>query len=87
MSSRTLTLSDEQEQFVQQESQREGFESTTDYLLDLIDRERDRKQMRDMILDGIRSGRPVEIDTTGYLDLGKILDEEAKKWESGGLPQ
>ncbi|WP_431048850.1 hypothetical protein [Roseateles sp. L2-2] len=83
MHTRTLTLSAEQEQFVQEESQREGFESTTEYLLDLIDKERDRKYMRDMILEGIRSGKPVELDMSGYLDLGKILDEEAKKWESG----
>ncbi|MDH0866398.1 type II toxin-antitoxin system ParD family antitoxin [Mitsuaria sp. GD03876] len=86
MPTRTFTLTEAQIAFLDRQVERGGFESVDDYVSELLGMEMDRQKMQDMLLDGIRSGPPIEIES-GYLDLGRILDEEARKWASGEATQ
>ena len=85
MNTRTITLTRDQQEFVEEQARATGFESAADYLLDLIDQERDRIRLQTMIIDGIRSGEPTVVEPDDYLDVGKLIEELSKNWASGSI--
>ena len=50
-----VTLSDELRSFVDRQVVERGLESCSDYIGDLVGRERDRQQLREMLLEGLES--------------------------------
>ncbi len=60
MSTMNVSLPDELKAFVDQQAERGGYASTSEFVRDLIRREQDRQQLRSMLLDGASSpGGPI----------------------------
>lgn len=62
-----VSLPDELKAFVDQQVAAQGFASTSEYLRDLIRKQRDIEQLRQMLLEGANSGIAGEMDAA-YFD-------------------
>ncbi|WP_431288515.1 hypothetical protein [Roseateles chitinivorans] len=86
MQSITLKLDDERANFIAERARINGFPSSEDCLIDWIDAERDRDHVRNLLIEGIKSGRPIELDTSRWIDLGALLDQERLRWNAEAAP-
>ena len=55
MATMNVSLPDELKAFVDQQAERSGYGSTSEFIRDLIRREQDRQQLRSLVLDGASS--------------------------------
>lgn len=55
MTTMNVSLPDELKAFVDQQAERGGYGSTSEFIRDLIRREQDRQKLRSMLLDGASS--------------------------------
>lgn len=64
-----ISLSKPLKQFVDQQVRDGGFSSTSDYMRDLIRKQRDIDALRQMLLDGANSGPGKAIDDAWFAEL------------------
>ena len=62
-----ISLPDELKQFVDQRIQTEGYGTSSEYMRELIRRDRDRTQFRQYVLDGMQSPLVGRVDAS-YLE-------------------
>ncbi len=64
MATMNISLPDELEQFIDAQVSEHGYGSTSEYLRDLIRKQRDVEKLRGMLLEGVNSGpaTPMEPD-------------------------
>jgi antitoxin ParD1/3/4 len=67
-----ISLSDDLKLFVDQQVAEKSFSSTSEYLRELIRRQRDAEQLRQMLLDGINSGPAVPADENLFAELREL---------------
>lgn len=67
MSTMNISLPDELKQFVDQRIQTEGYGTSSEYMRELIRRDRDRTQFRQYVLDGMQSPLVGRVDAS-YLE-------------------
>lgn len=67
MSTMNISLPDELKQFVDQRIQAEGYGTSSEYMRELIRRDRDRTQFRQYVLDGMQSPLVGRVDAS-YLE-------------------
>ena len=64
-----VSLPDELKVFVDQQVAANGYASTSEYLRDLIRKQRDIEQLRQMLLEGANSGPGKAIDDAWFAEL------------------
>ncbi len=69
MTTMNVSLPDELKAFVDQQVAAHGYASTSEYLRDLIRKQRDIEQLRQMLLDGANSGPGKRIDDAWFAEL------------------
>jgi antitoxin ParD1/3/4 len=69
MTTMNVSLPDELKAFVDQQVAAHGYASTSEYLRDLIRKQRDIEQVRQMLLDGANSGPGKRIDDAWFAEL------------------
>jgi antitoxin ParD1/3/4 len=75
----SLELTDSLQSFVDAESSQQGFASSTDFVLDLIQKEQDRAHVRALIAEGEASPSP-EIEINSYItSLRHRLDSKKER--------
>lgn len=67
MGTMNISLPDELKQFVDQRIQAEGYGTSSEYMRELIRRDRDRTHFRQYVLDGMQSPLVGRVDT-GYFE-------------------
>jgi antitoxin ParD1/3/4 len=75
MSTMNVSLPDSLKQFVDEQIERRGYGTISDYVCELIRRDHDRTKLRDLLLDGAASLPGKEVGK-GYFD---VLRREVKK--------
>lgn len=73
MSTMNISLPDELKQFVDHRIEAEGYGSSSEYMRELIRRDRDRIQFRQYLLDGVESKPVGRMDTAYFTALRKKL--------------
>jgi len=58
----TFSIPEDLQVFIEGQTVKNGFHSTDDYLRNLLGREREREQLEGMILEGLDSGKPIEVN-------------------------
>jgi antitoxin ParD1/3/4 len=58
----TFSIPEDLQTFIEGQIVKNGFHSTDDYLRNLLDREREREQLEGMLIEGLESGEPVEVN-------------------------
>ena len=79
MSTMNISLPDELKTFVDQRIQTEGYGSSSEYMRELIRRDRDRAQFRQYLLDGINAKPLGKMDAEYFATLRKQLKKSANK--------
>ncbi|WP_374679906.1 type II toxin-antitoxin system ParD family antitoxin [Hydrocarboniphaga effusa] len=74
MATMNISLPDELKSFIDAQVEEHGYGSTSEYLRDLIRRQRDALQLRQMLLDGANSGPGKLIDDAYFSALRKQAD-------------
>lgn len=74
MATMNISLPDELKGFIDAQVEEHGYGSTSEYLRDLIRRQRDVIQLRQMLLDGANSGPGKLIDDAYFAALHKQAD-------------
>lgn len=69
MTTMNVSLPDELKAFVDQQVAAHGYASTSEYLRDLIRKQRDIEQLRQMLLEGANSGPGKRIDDAWFAKL------------------
>jgi antitoxin ParD1/3/4 len=69
MTTMNVSLPDELKAFVDQQVAAHGYASTSEYLRDLIRKQRDIEQLRQMLLEGANSGPGKRIDDAWFAEL------------------
>lgn len=69
MSTMNISLPDGLKTFVDERVQAEGYGTSSEYVRELIRRDRDRKQFREHLLVGLRSGIEGPMDATFFANL------------------
>lgn len=69
MTTMNVSLPDELKAFVDQQVAAHGYASTSEYLRDLIRKQRDIEQVRQLLLDGANSGPGKRIDDAWFAEL------------------
>lgn len=64
-----ISLTEPLKRFVDQQVRQGGFSSTSDYMRDLIRKQRDIESLRQMLLDGANSGPGKAIDDAWFAEL------------------
>ncbi len=64
-----ISLPEELKAFVDQQVAAQGFGSTSEYLRELIRKQRDIEALRQLLLDGVNSGPGKTIDDAWFADL------------------
>ncbi len=72
MANMSISLSDDLKLFVDQQVAKKSFSSTSEYLHELIRRERDAEQLRVLLLEGLNSGPAVPVDEALIAELREI---------------
>lgn len=65
MATMNISITDDLKQFVDEQVAAQSYTSTSEYLRDLIRRQRDAQQLRQMLLDGLNSG-PAELADAAF---------------------
>lgn len=71
MTTMNVSLPDELKAFVDQQAERGGYGSTSEFIRDLIRREQDRQQLRSVLLDGASSPAGPIADESYFAELRK----------------
>jgi antitoxin ParD1/3/4 len=80
MSTMNISLPDELKQFVDQRIQSEGYGTSSEYMRELIRRDRDRAQFRQYVLDGMQSPLLGRVDESYFESLSqRVQKHRAKK--------
>lgn len=74
MATMNISLTDDLKQFVDEQVAEHAYTSTSEYLRDLIRKQRDIAKMRGMLLDGFRSGPGRIADDAFFAQLHEIAD-------------
>ena len=77
MTTMNVSLPDELKSFVDERVEHDGYGSTSEYVRDLIRRDRERGHLRELVLEGANSG-PGDVADTAYFDaLRQRISSEA----------
>jgi len=77
MSTMNISLPDEMKAFIDEQVATRGFGTSSEYVRDLLRREQDRLHLRQLILDGVASGRGVVADETYFESLRRRIRDKA----------
>lgn len=69
MSTMNISLPDSLKRFIDEQVTERGFGSSSEYVRDLVRKQRDIEQLRQLLLDGVRSGPGVEVDDAWFAQL------------------
>lgn len=78
MSTMTISLPDSMKAYVDQRVSQEGYGTSSEYVRDLIRRDKDRSQLRAMMLKGLESPVTGQIDAAYFLGLRKRAEQHTK---------
>ena len=79
MPTKSFSLTEAQITFIDAQVQRGGFESSNDYLSELLGMEMDRQAMQDMMVEGIDSGGLAPFDQRFFVDLVEYAETRDKE--------
>ena len=79
MSTMNISLPDELKQFVDQRLQSEGYGTSSEYLRELIRRNRDCAQFRQYVLDGMQSPLLGRVDASYFESLRQQVQKHRPK--------
>ncbi|HEY9545715.1 MAG TPA: type II toxin-antitoxin system ParD family antitoxin [Solimonas sp.] len=74
-----ISLPDELKAFVDRRIKAEAYGSSSEYVRELIRRDRDREQFRQYLLDGINAKPVGRMDARYFADLRKSLKTQRKR--------
>jgi len=74
-----ISLTEPLKHFVDQQVRDGGFSSTSDYMRDLIRKDRDVAKLRAMLLEGLQSGPAEAVDAAWFDQLRQRAHERAAK--------
>lgn len=74
-----ISLPDELKQFVDQRIESEGYGTSSEYMRELIRRDRDRAQFRQYVLDGLQSPLLGRIDARYFESLHQRVQKHRTK--------
>ena len=77
MTTMNVSLPDELKVFVDERVVHDGYGSTSEYVRDLIRRDRERGHLRDLVLEGANSGPGVVADSAFFDELRQRISSEA----------
>ncbi len=77
MSTMNISLPDELKAFVDQQVGSRGYTSSSEYVRELLRKERDKEKLRAMILEGVASGRGVVADKAYFDGLRQRIRQQA----------
>jgi antitoxin ParD1/3/4 len=77
MATMNISLPDELKQFIDTQVSKHGYGSSSEYLRDLIRKQRDVERLRKMLLDGANSGPGRMVDEAFFAELGEIAKGKA----------
>jgi antitoxin ParD1/3/4 len=58
----TLSIPEDLLAFLKRQTIKNGFRSTDDYLCNLLKGEREREGLENMLVEGVESGKPIEVN-------------------------
>jgi antitoxin ParD1/3/4 len=58
----TFSIPEDLQAFIESQAVKNGFQSTDRYLRNLLDRERERERLEEMLIEGLESGKPIEVN-------------------------
>ncbi|AFY93637.1 ribbon-helix-helix domain-containing protein [Chamaesiphon minutus] len=58
----TFSIPEDLQTFIESQTVKNGFPSTDHYLRNLLDRERERERLEGMLIEGLESGEPIEVN-------------------------
>lgn len=76
MSTLKISLSEELRNFVAHQASKQGYDTSNEYVLQLIHRERDRVQLRDLLMEGASSLPSKPVDTPYFEGLRRTILNE-----------
>lgn len=79
MSTMNISLPDRLKAFVDERVQNDGYGTSSEYVRELIRREQDRRQFREHLLAGLRSGPAGPMDAAYFAKLRRCLAKPARK--------
>lgn len=79
MSTMNISLPEELKIFVDQHLQAQGYGTSSEYIRELIRRDRDRVQFREELMQGVRSGAAGSMSKTYFDSLRKQIAVTGKK--------
>lgn len=79
MSTMNISLPDELKTFVDARIQAEGYGTSSEYMRELIRRDRDRAQFRQYLLNGVNAKPLGKMDAAYFINLRKQLKSTVKK--------
>ena len=77
MSTMNVSLPDELKSYVDEQVSEGGYGSTSEYVRDLIRRDKDRQQLRTVLLDGAASSHGPVADATYFRSVRKRIRSES----------
>lgn len=72
MATMNISLPDELKQFIDSQVSEHGYGSSSEYLRDLIRKQRDVERLRNMLLEGANSGPGREVDDAFFAELRMV---------------
>lgn len=78
MATMNISLTDDLKQFIDEQVVTHGYGSTSEYLRELIRKQRDVAQLRKMLLDGANSGAGRLVDDAFFAELGDLAGGKDK---------
>ena len=79
MSTMNISLPEELKSFVDQHLQAQGYGTSSEYIRELIRRDRDRVQFREELIQGVRSGAAGSMNKAYFASLRKQVAARAKQ--------
>ncbi|HWE35429.1 MAG TPA: hypothetical protein VG406_02570 [Isosphaeraceae bacterium] len=83
MATLTVELTDDLRAFVEEQSAREGYESPGDFVAEIIlkayRRSERRRQVEQLLLDGLNSGEPTRLDAEEWASIRREVEERLSK--------
>jgi antitoxin ParD1/3/4 len=75
MTSMNISLPEEMKAFVEEQLARGGFSTASEYIRHLIRKDQNRARIDALIIEGIESGPPIEVDEAYWEDKRRRLEE------------
>ena len=69
MATMNVSLPDSLREFIEEQVSERGFGSSSEFVRELVRRERDRTHLRSLILEGVRSGKGSDLDAEHFARL------------------